>query len=204
MNLKTSKMDLQKKADQIMEKKGNSRGEVFLSYASYLKENNGKEFPAEIEKIIEDLGYSFQFNHKALDWVPEAYSELIMTILQEKFGWQKKDFFKLGQEAPKYSFIIKILMRHFSSPSNVLKEASNSWLKYFDFGNLTVGDYDEEKKYVYLELRDYDMGPLMCVYLSGYILRMASLAIKGQNIRIKETKCTYRNDPYHEYLIEWD
>jgi len=194
----------QKEADLIMQKKGNSRGEVFKSYSDCFKSSQGQDLINGIEKKLQELNYPLEFKKiKSLDWLPEAYSELIMLILEREYNWKKEDFFNLGQEAPKFSFIIRTLMRHFSSPERVLKEASGSWKRYFDFGELTVGEYSEKDKFVHLELRDYDKGPLMCIYLAGYILRIAKLTIKGIDIRIKETKCIYQGDNHHEYLIEW-
>jgi hypothetical protein len=198
-------MNLKEEAREIMKKKGNARGEVFKSYAAFFESKYGKSFLDKLQKKLEELDCPLRFDQvKALSWVPEAYSQLIMSVLQEEFNWKEEDFFILGQEAPKYSFIMKILMRHFSSPERVLKEASNSWYKYFDFADISVADYNEKEKYVYLRLKDYDMGPLMCIYLSGYILSIARLTIKSQEIKIEETKCLYKNDNYHEYKITWN
>ena len=198
-------MTLKEKADNLMKIKGNVRGESLVSYKNYIKEKEGPEGVLKLKEIMESLGYPLDFEKiKALDWIQESYSALIMTILIENFDWKEEDIFNLGHNTPQHSFILKLLMKHFASIESILKEVPNTWNKYFDFGRLEAFDYNKEEKYIIIRLFDYHFNPLMCLYLSGYLLRIAKLSIKSEKITIEETKCTFNQDPHHEFVIKWE
>lgn len=37
-----------------------------------------------------------------------------------------------------------------------------------------------------------------------YLSQIVQLAIGSKNVKVTETKCVYKGDPYHEYLLTWD
>jgi hypothetical protein len=39
--------------------------------------------------------------------------------------------------------------------------------------------------------------------LGGYFCGITQMIVKVQQINFKETKCTFRGDDYHEFLITW-
>jgi len=189
---------------KIMQIPGNVRGGVLQADIDFIQKKEGKEGVRLVEEAMVDLGYRFNFKKIELgEWYPEAMSVLTILVARDLFDWSEKDIFDMGYSAPTSSFISKILMRYFLSLKRFIEEVPTYWRKHFDFGELEPHDFSEEKKYIVLREKDYKFHPLMCVYHTGYYLRVAQFAIKSSDITIEETKCVFKGDPYHEYVIKW-
>jgi len=190
--------------ENLMQIKGNVRGGVIQANIAFIREMAGVEKLKAIEGKIAGLGYPFDFSKINIgEWYPEALSVLIILVAKDLFNWTEKDIFEMGNSAPKYSFISKIVMRYFLSLEKIIKEIPNYWKNHFDFGELESYKFSEEEKYLILHEKGYKFHPLLCIYHSGYFLRIAQFAIKGKEITIEETKCIFKGDHYHEYIIKW-
>jgi hypothetical protein len=111
---------------------------------------------------------------------------------------------EMGKSAPKLSFIVKMLMKTFLSTKRTFQESSDYWRRHYLAGELVPAEIDEEKKYLYLRLKDFKVHPIICLYLTGFFYTIASLALKITKIECKETKCSHKGDAYHEFLITWE
>ena len=190
--------------ENLMQIKGNVRGGVIQANVVFIREIAGVEKLKAIEDKMAGLGYPLDFSKINIgEWYPEALSVLIILVAKDLFNWTEKDIFEMGNSAPKYSFISKIVMRYFLSLEKIIKEIPNYWKSHFDFGELESYEFNEKEKYLILHEKGYKFHPLLCIYHSGYFLRIAQFAIKSKEITIKETKCMFKGDSYHEYLIRW-
>ena len=195
---------LKEEAARLMQIKGNVRGEIFRANAAYIKYRKGEEGLVLVEEKLEELGYPLKFQgFKSLKWYPESLSVLVILVAKEIFNWSDSDIFEMGNSAPKYSFITQLLMRHFLSPRKCFAESPKYWKAHFDFGELETLEFNEKEKYLLVQVKGYDFHPIICIYHSGFFLRIAQFAIKSKKITIKETRCIHKGDPYHEYLIKW-
>jgi len=194
-----------KEADRIMKIKGNVRGAVFYTHAAFIKEKEGEKGIELLENELAELGYPLRFNEvKTLAWYPEALSVLTIITAKRIFNWTEADIFEMGNLAPKYSFVVKLLMSYFISPKKCFQEAPKYWRKHYDFGELNSQEYDEDKKYCFIKFKGYKFHPLLCTFFRGYFLRIAQYVIQSKKITIKETKCVHKGDSFHEFLIEWE
>jgi len=190
--------------EKIVQIKGNVRGGVIQANATFIQKKKGEEGLRAIEKKMAELGCPRKFEEiKVGEWYPESLSVLTILVAKDLFNWGEKDIFEMGSSAPKYSFIAKTLIRYFLSLKRFVMEVPNYWKKHFDFGELEAFELNEEKRYIILREKEYKFHPLMCFYHAGYYLRIAQYVIKSEKITIKETKCVFRGDPYHEYIIKW-
>jgi len=190
---------------KIMQIKGNVRGAVFQADAEFIRERKGEKGLKTVEKKMAELGYSLKFDEiKSGEWYPESLSVLAILVAKDLFNWDEKDIFDMGNSVPKYSFIPKIFMRYFLSLKRFIGEVPKYWRKHFDFGELEVYELNEGKRYLVLREKGYKFHPLMCLFHAGYYLRVAQFTIRSEKITIKETKCVFRGDPYHEYVIKWE
>jgi hypothetical protein len=195
---------LKEEADRLMQIKGNSRGEILRTHAVYIFYRKGEEGVRLVEKKMEEIGYPLRFKGiRPLTWYPEALSVLVILVAKEIFKWEDSDIFDMGNSAPKYSFIVKLLMKYFLSPKRSFEESPKYWRAYFDFGTSEAAEFNEKEKYLVVRVKGYKFHPLVCIYHSGYFLRIAQFVIKSKRIAIKEIKCAHQGDPYHEYLISW-
>ncbi len=196
--------DLKKEADILMKIKGNVKGVVFQTHAAYIRQREGEKGLRMVEEKMKELGYPVKFDEiKTLKWYPETHTVLVILVARELFGWKDSDIFDMGNNAPKYSFIVRLLMKYFLSPKTTLEQSPKYWKKHYDFGELEVAQYNEKEKYMSVRVKGYKTHPIVCIFHKGYFLRLCQYVIKSKNITIEETKCVFRGDPYHEHVVRW-
>ena len=195
---------LKTEADRLIKVEGNLRGDAFLVHASYIRSKKGEEGLKKVEDKLKELGYPLSFKDiKPMGWYPEALSVLVVIIARDIFKWGDKGVFEMGNTAPQYSFIVKILLRYFLSPKKSFEETPKYWREHYDFGELEAHEFNEKEKYFIVRVKGHKFDPVSCVYHRGYFLKVAQYMIKSEKITIEETKCVYRGDDFHEYVVRW-
>lgn len=195
---------LQEAADKIMKSSTRVIGAVFEHHAKYFEQREGKKGIRKIEEKMAELGYPIRFKDmQNFEYYPVGLADLSIIAAKEIFGWTERDVFDMGNTVPKYSLIIKLLLKYFISLKRSVEEASRYWRKHFTAGKLEY-ELHEEKKYVIIRLRYKTTHPLMCIFYAGYFLRIAQYVVKSPKITIKETRCMFKDAPYHEYTIRWN
>jgi hypothetical protein len=192
---------LKKEADKLMEIKGNTKGSELLTLKKYIETKYGKEEVKRLEKKMAELGYPLYFNEIKPDhWYSESLNVLAMVTAKEIFHW--KNLFEFGYNSPVFSFGVKVFIKFLPLPL-FLKEVPKVWRKFVDVGTLEISQFNEKEKYIIICFKDYKFHPAMCRYYEGFFLRLLEYFIKSEKITIKETKCIYKGDPYHEYVTKW-
>jgi len=193
---------LKKEADRLMKIKGNARGATFRTHEVYIRNREGEKGVKEVEAKLKELGYPFKFKEiDTMGWYPEGLSTLIVLVSKELFHWKESDIFDMGNSAPKYSFIVRFLIKYFLSLKKSFEQAPEYWKKHLDFGRLENVEFNEKEKYLIVRAVGYKFHPIMCIYHKGYFLRIAQHVLPKATI--EETKCIYKGDPYDEYVISW-
>jgi len=197
-------MDLKKEAEKLKKIKGNIRGEGILTDVEYIRFKRGEKGVKMLEDKLNELGYSIKFKEiKSMEWYPVGIEVLKNLAVMDLFGWKEKDIFDMANFAPKVSFLVKILMKYFVSAKRSFHESPKYWKQQFDFGELEAHEFDAKGKRMVFRLKDYGLHPIMCTIFKGYFLRIAQFVVRSKEIRIKESKCFFRGDPYDEYIISW-
>ena len=195
---------LEEEANRLMKIKGNARGVTLQTHAEYILYKKGDEGLRRVEEKLKELGYPLKFKEvRPLKWYPEGLGVLVLLVAKEIFNWSKSDIFDMGNSAPKYSFVVKLLLKYFLSPRRSFQESPKYWRKHYDFGELETGEFNEKEKYLIVREKGYKFHPIACIFHSGYFLRIAQYVIKSEKITIEETKCMFKGDPYHEFIIRW-
>ncbi|MBU0687273.1 MAG: hypothetical protein KKB81_05420 [Candidatus Margulisbacteria bacterium] len=193
-----------KEADDIMKMKGEVRGVVFQTDATYLKIKYGEEGLKKVEENLKQLGYPIEFEKvKAMGWYPMGLRGLSLMVIKDTFNWDDAAVKAMGNMAPKFSFMVKILMRYFISLEQTVKSAPLYWPKHYSAGELVIADYSEEKKYVNIRLEGIKFLPVFCKYIEGYFSRIIQFALPDKEVSSQQIKCSYRGDPYDEYKVSW-
>jgi hypothetical protein len=197
-------LSLKEEAEKLMKIKGNARGEALRNHFIYIRYKKGEDGISKVEEKMRELGYPLTFKEiKPLEWYPTVLGILIILAAKEVFNWKDSDIFDMGNSAPKYSFIVKLLMKYLLSPKKTFKESPKYWKKYFDFGDLKTVEFNEKEKYLVIRIIGFNLHPITCVFHSGYFLRIMQFVVKSEKTTIEETKCVHKGDPYHEYIIKW-
>lgn len=200
---KTKDISLEEEIERTKRIKGNGIGAAVLSHLHFIREKEGEEGIKKVQVRLRELGYNIDFNEiKAMERVPLAFSYMVVLAAREIFNWNDKDIFEMGNSAPKYSFIVKMLLKYFISLKDIFRQASNGWEKHYDVGELEAYKFNEREKYMILRLK-HDCPPTICLFYCGYFLRLAQYGLKGGGITIKETMCVNKGDTLHEFLISW-
>lgn len=189
--------------DQIMKTEGKVRGATLQTDAEYVKRHFGEGALANVKRQLADWGYPIDYeNVQAMEWYPAGLRTVSLLAVQTVFNLTDEQMRAMGMEAPKYSFMVKLLMKFFLSLEQTFKNAPLYWKKHWTIGELELGKFDEKEKILVLQLKNFPAHPTVCKFEEGYFLSISSYAVK--NARIKETKCMNRGDPYHEYVVTWD
>lgn len=194
----------QEEIKRIMEIKGEARGTVFLTDAQCILAKKGKAGLKKVEEKTKEWGYHIDYqNIKSMTLYPIGLRALSILAIKEVFGWGKKDIKEMGHLAPTFSVIVKLVMKYLLSLKLTYQKSPSYWRKYYTVGRVENPEYNEKEKYVVLELYDLKVHPILCPYYAGYFLRIAELGAKEKILGIEETKCIFRGDECHQYIIRW-
>ncbi len=190
---------------KVLKIKGMVRGVVFRTDARYVLETKGEEGMKMVEAEIQKAGQPISYGSgvKATKWYPLSWRILSLLTIQEVFHWGEKEIFEMGEAAPKYSFIIKTLLRYFVSLEKTFIESAKYWEEHYSVGKLEAPEIDVRGRHLVLQLKGFEGHPVLCLYLRGYFKTVALLAIRTKSMTIKETKCVFKGDSYHEFIIDW-
>ncbi len=198
--------DLKQEAELIMAIPGNVKGEVFRTHNIYIKYREGDEGIKNLEEKMTEIGFPIIFSEiKPGEWYKESLSVLVVLTAKIIFNWTEQDIYEMGNFAPKHSFIIKVFIKHFLSVKDVFERAGQYWQKHYDFGSFEKIEFNEEKKYIIVAIKDYSFHPIVCdTYFRGYFTAIAKLSLKSNNIITEITKNIFNGDGYNEYKISWE
>lgn len=182
------------------------RGGVVNLLINYIQK---KESPAGIEKVkitLKKAGYHLP-NLKEiddLDWVPCRLQVVLLAASTKVFHWQKKDLINLGRRAFSYHLSMrKFFMKFFLSLEKTLNMAVQVWPKYYSEGHIKIIKHNKKEHFIVIHLIDFKKHPLTCLILQGIFMNIVKLASGSKKVTVRETKCVFRGDPYHEYVIKY-
>ena len=192
-------------AKKLMEIEGEVRGVVFKTDSEYLLKEEGEEGLKKLEEELEKLGYPIKFKEiKTMAFYPVGLRVLSLLAIKKVFNFNDEKIKEMGFFATKKSLIIKLFIRYFLSLQRVFsKEAPRLWKEHYTIGELVPVELNEAKKYAVLRLKDFTLHPINCIYLGGYFCGVTQMVVKTPQLTFEETKCTFKGDEYHEYLIKW-
>ncbi len=189
--------------DKLMKIKGEAMGIAIRSGFGYTLYRKGEEGLRQLENEMEKLGYPIKYKEiKPMSSYPIGLETIIFLVVKKLFDFNEKDFIELGEREAKLPSIIRLFMKYFGSVGMLAKAAPKMWRKYYTVGDFKVTDFDEEKKYAVIRIKDLNLHPVHCQNLKGYLLGVVKMVGK-KNVKCQETKCVYRGDEYHEFLIKW-
>lgn len=191
--------------EKAMAVEGEIRGVVFVTDSQYVLKKEGQEVLQKVEETTKKMGYPIKFKDiKPFRWYPVGLYVVFLLAVKKTLAWGDKEIFDMGNAAPKQSVVVKMILKYFVSLKKSVAEISNYWRKHFTIGKISCPEFHEEEKWLIIRMEDIKIHPILCTLLSGYFLRIAQYVIKSPKINIKETKCMFRNDPYHDFLFTWE
>lgn len=192
-----------KEAENLMKIKGEVRGMTFKVDYEFILEEKGEEGLKKVEDRMAVLGYPLKYQEiKTMDFYPIGLSAIFLIVIKEVFNFNEQDLERWGRSVVKFSLIMKIFMKYFVSLELIAKQIPTIFRKHYTIGELKMPEYSEEKKYVILKLRNFQLTPIHCSIYKGYFAKTAEMVVKTP-VTCKERKCMFRGDEYHEFLLTW-
>ncbi|MCD4694061.1 hypothetical protein K8R62_01755 [bacterium] len=196
-------LESEKNFVELLKKEGMIAGEVFHTQREYIKRKKGVKGLNDFAKKSKELGYEIDLRKADYrGWHPIGLRPFGWLVMLRTFGWGQEELIDSGYQAPQISFIMRILAGYFVSPEVTIKRSPSYWKKHYSTGSLTVPLVDMKNRKFILRIDDFLVSPLFCIFYLGYFRKIVEFGgIK--NSKIKETKCMFKGDDYHEFEIIW-
>ena len=192
-----------KEIDDSMKLKGEARGVAIRDDLDFVIETKGKEGLKKVEDKMAELGFPLKYKEiKPMHFYPMGLANLCLLVIKDVFNFNEDDLRKWGASLVKFSIFSKIFMKYFGSFKLIAKESPKNWRNHYTIGTLEMPEYSHKKRYTILRLRDFKAHPIHCPILEGFFARISQMVVKHP-ATCKETKCMFKGDKYHEFLITW-
>lgn len=188
--------------------KGKARGQTMKNAFQCFQLMVGEEGLARLKEKLKELDcwvpeYEDYKNIKSFEWYPLWYDIIPIIVAAEVFGWDEEKIKVFGRCNQKVSFFEKTLLKYFVSLEQVLKLVPERFQKHYNIGKLESVAFNKKEKYAIVRLRDFSIHPVVCLLFVGYFESATAFVAGSQNLWGEETKCTFRGDPYHEFIMRW-
>lgn len=190
-------------AKKLMELKGEVRGLVFSSDVVFILKKKGKEGVIEVEEEMRRLGYPLNYEKiKSTTFYPIGLRIVSLLVIKRVFSFSDEDIREMGRDVPKFFLLVRLYLKFFSmDKKDFFENASELWKKIVTVGQFNTS-LDEENRISRTILTDFNMHPILCIYLSGIIPTFHKIITGEENVITKETKCIHRGDEFHEFITE--
>jgi len=175
------------KIQELLSHPGETRGVVFKTDASYVLHRHSEEGLKKLEKAVEENQLDINYHSpKTMHWYPIGLRVVSLLLIKDIFNYSDEDIRKIGEAAPRVSFVAKLFFKLFLSLEKLVKEAPIFWKEHHTVGALKVLEFSEKKNYVLLELTGVALDPIFSRYLEGYFSSVMALAKKIEQIKTVE------------------
>ena len=137
-----------------------------------------------------------------MKWIPRFIPRGFLFGAIYFFDWTKEEVFEMGKGAVTSFGTIKIFLKWFSSVKNTVTIAVKSWNKYLTEGEISLIDFDKKNKQCILEIKDYDIPPVITVYYEGIFTKILEIATGSKRVKIKEIE-NKNEHKYHKFKAKW-
>lgn len=190
-------------AEKVMKNKGEARGISIKAKMEFALQKRGKKWLSQLEEEMTKVGYPLKYKKiKTLSYYPIGYETLALLLLEGTMNLTEKEISEVGEFVAKNNVIIRTFMKYLSSMELTVKNAPKMWKQYYTIGDLKVPEYNRDENYAIIRLENYHLHPIHCPFFKGYFKGTVQMVVKKETI-CEETKCIYRGDDYHEFLLKW-
>jgi hypothetical protein len=188
--------------EEILKIAGEVRGVVFQTDASYVLRKEGQAGLKKLEEQAKLLNLPINYREtSSFKAYPIGLRVASLLLMKDTFNWDDAEIRKLGYEAPKTSFIVKLLMKFLASFLKLMDEVPKYWQEHYNIGSLEATNVDDVKKEATIYLKGIKIHPIFCLYLEGYFEKIYEFSLEGKKGNCKETECMFKGAPCHRYDV---
>ncbi len=189
--------------DGIISSKGEMRGVTLSTDESFIIKRFGEKGVKMVEEETELIGYPISYkNINGMEFYPLGMRIVSLVAISRVLKLDQEGVRNMGFEAPKKSLVVKFFMKYFLSLHKTFEKAGEMWEKHYTIGKLEPVDISEEERYAILRLREMNMHPIFCDYLTGYFSSIAKMVVQKE-VTGQESKCYFKGDKHHEFVLKW-
>jgi len=182
--------------EELKEVEGETRGVVFKTDTSFIKEREGEEGVEKVEKKMKKLGLSFDYSEiQAMNFYPMWKRILSLLAIKEVFDLSEDEVEQMGKEAPRASLLMKMFARFFFSIEEMTKQAPDMWKKHYTVGKLEAEV--SEKNTVLIRLKGVKVPLTFLYYLGGYFGTIIEMVVNSE-VEVErdgyEYRCTWKDE----------
>ena len=195
-------------ADELIGIKGELRGAVFKADVGFITREKGEEGLRKVEDEMKSLGYVFKYKDiKAMAFYPLGLRAVSLLAIKKVLGFSDEKIKEMGFYVAKSSFVLRLSLKFIGLTRKAelyYRNTPNLWKKFVTIGEYSIPEFDEEKKKIVVNrVKDLNSHPIFCTYLSGIIPGFLEVARGISGVQVEETKCTFKGDEYHEFVLKW-
>ncbi len=183
---------------------GEARGVSLVTDARYIHRTAGEAGVKRVEAELRRLGCPLEYaSIDEVEWYPIGWRLLSLHCIKDALGLDDEGVVAIADAAPRQSFIIRLMMQFFTSPTRFFQRFPDIWKKHFTVGRLEVPVVDERERFAIVRLFEFDLDPAQCLYLEGYLRRATTIMFPEREVEVLEQKCGFTGDGWHEYRVSW-
>ena len=181
---------------------------TFLPDIEYIKQKRGEDGVNAVLEEMRKRGYNYDFRKMKrvsgeAKWVSGEVRKVFLEVTMGALGWDEKRIFDMALNAPRMSLVIKLLFGLYLTVERVFKAAPDMWAAHYSPTTaFKVAELKIKQGYARVIIENFDISPIFCEYMRGYITGVGKLT-EARDVKVEETKCTFRGDEYHEYMVTW-
>ena len=196
--------NIEKVIKEVMAVKGEVRGLILKQDLEYVLKKMGQNGLQQVEERLKLWGHPIKYKEiKNTDFYPAGLRALTLLASKDVFGWEDQEIKNLCAYHLKAPLAMRLFMKYFASLDRVLEKSSVMWQDYWTIGNLKVLKFDKKEKYIILELKEFDLHPIFCCCLGGYLREISAFVTRSSDATCEEIKCVFKGDDSHRFLIKW-
>jgi len=194
---------LKEEVDELIKIKGKTKGLSLRDHCTYILNEKGEEGLRKLEEEMEKCGYPIKYKKiKTMGFYPLGLEGLVLLIIKRLFNFSDEKIKEMAVRQAKISILIRLFTKSFLSIKKAAVLVPKMWKTIYTVGRAEVAEINEKEKYAVLIIKDFSITPIYCLYLIGYFSTLLQLIV-GKKVTCEETKCIYRGDEYHEFLLKW-
>jgi len=196
----------EKLVQELMEFKGEIRGMDIIFDGEFVLKHNGKEGLKKVQEKLKEIGVPLEYKRlNPLSFCPGGLRVISLLAIQEALGYSDEKIEEMGKSAPKFSLIIKLFIKYFTSLRKFFfNQAPRIWKEYWTVGEFVPLELNEQEKFAIFRYQGVNLHPIYCTYLKGYFATVCQLVTGAKKVECKETKCVFRGDQFHEFFLKWE
>jgi len=189
--------------NKLLQIQGEVRGVAFRSDADFILHETGEQGLKRLEEAMAGIGQPIKYREiRPMDFYPLKLDTISLVVLKRLFHFDDERIQELGHYLAKVSVLLRLFMKYFVSLEKMAEEVPGMWRKHYTVGGLTVASLDKKNKEMIIRLENFNPHELYCQVFKGYFCSVMQMAV-GKKPICDETKCAFKNDPYHEFTIKW-